>query len=208
MTSVNLSRRAILAGIATASLVALPAMAAAAPATVPLVAETPAVPDAISHQIVRLFELGQQLKAASARVAECDARGLYEAIMETADFGDLSQPRTPEQIAAAHQRFEETAKQNGYYRVKKKWNAASRVEAKIARAILRIPSTGHIGDRIRAAAALVLDSPDLENGFKARELLWEIAVRDGFTPPVDLVRKFRRKGILIAAKSAPKAVQS
>jgi hypothetical protein len=85
------------------------------------------------------------------------------------------------------------AKQNGYRRASQKWNAASRVEAKIARAILRIPSTGRIGDGIRAAAALILNS-DLDNGFEARELLWEIAVRDGFTPPADLVRKFRRKG--------------
>jgi hypothetical protein len=149
-----------------------------------------------TEQIAGRLDVKAVKQYPSARVAEFDPSGLYEATMETADFG------APEQIDAARQRFEEAAKQNGYHRVSKKWNAAGRVEAKIARAILRIPSTGRIGDGIRAAAALILDSPDLENGFETRELLWEIAVRDGFTPPADLVRKFRRKGILIAAKSA------
>jgi hypothetical protein len=145
-----------------------------------------------------LIALGEQLKAATAEAdrLEKPAHRLYAACQDAARYEDKSEPRN-----ACHARFDAKAKENGYKRAVDKWNAASKIEFKIARAILKIPSHSRIGDGIRAAAAIV-DHHDIPT--QETPILWEMAARAGFDPPTSIAKDLRR----MARAHARKAVQS
>ena len=178
MLSENLSRRAILAGVASVPALALPAVTAAAPSTA-------ANPDA------ELVALGEQLKAVVAEADRLDPKPLHEACMD-AWASSIN----------ADQAFEEMAKQNGYHDAYEKWNAVSTAEYKIAKAILKVPANSRVGDGVRAFAALRLSDHDVDETTEAAEVLWEMAARAGFCPPASIARKLKRRATGAAVRAA------
>jgi hypothetical protein len=145
-----------------------------------------------------LIALGERLKEASAKADELGepAHRLHAACWEAGRFEDHSEPR-----AECDARFTAMANENGYHRASKKWNAAVHVEFKIARAILKIPSSSRVGDGIRAAAAMI-DHHDIP--CQESPMLWEMAARAGFDPPASIAKDLRR----MVAAHARKAVRS
>lgn len=200
MSPTNLSRRAILAGAASvpglalpaAVAVALPAIVETAPAPAAAVVELPS-PDAA------LIALGEQLKIASAKAARLTVHRLYEACMKAAGY---RHDMTQKQRDAAHRRFEEMSKKNGYSAAMDKLNAAGRIERKLAEAILKIPSHTRIGDGVRAAATLADNSGDMD--VPVEMMLWEMAARAGFKPPAEIAKRLGRKTAGAATTPKPK----
>jgi hypothetical protein len=145
-----------------------------------------------------LIALGEQLKEASAKADKLrkPAHRLYAACREAGRYEDKSEPR-----AACHARFDAKSKENGYTRAADKWSAATKVEFRIARAILNIPSNSRVGDGIRAAAAVV-DHHDIP--CQESPMLWEMAARAGFDLPASIAKDLRR----MASAHARKAAQS
>jgi len=146
-----------------------------------------------------LIALGERLKIATAETDRLEPdRRLYNEAWQASGFDKKPKGRANE---AAYRRFRAKTKENGYDIAYKKWNAASKVKFKIARAILKIPSNSRIGDGIRAAAALV-DHQDILT--QETPMLWEMAARAGFDPPASIAKDLRR----MAAAHARKVVQS
>jgi hypothetical protein len=73
---------------------------------------------------------------------------------------------------------------------------------KIVNTILRMQAHTRIGDGVRAAAILYL-TKDCASSPSANEMLWEMAARAGFKPPVKIAKKLARR-----TAAAGKAVQS
>jgi hypothetical protein len=180
----NLSRRHL---VTTAA--ALPALAvvAAVPAVAAVTASPAAAPIVEAANIdAELIALGERLKVA---IEEADRLGepvhrLYRACRKAARFEDHSEPRDE-----CFARFDAKKKDNGYGRAYKKWNAASNVKFRIARAILKIPSNSRVGDGICAMAAIV-DEQDMYS--KDSSVLWNMAARAGFTTPPNVAKGLKR----------------
>jgi hypothetical protein len=83
-----------------------------------------------------------------------------------------------------------------------KWNDACELRNKLARAILKIPANGRVGDGIHAAAAMALND-DIEGAHEIGEFLHEMSARAGFPVPAKIAKKLPRQ-----AAAAGKAVQS
>jgi hypothetical protein len=143
-----------------------------------------------------LIALGERLKEASAKADRLSepAHRLHDACWKAARYEDHSEPRD-----ACDARFQAKAKENGYTRASKKWNAACKVEHALARTILRVPSNSRVGDGIRAMAAMV-DHHDIP--CQESPMLWEMAARAGFDPPASIAKDLKR----VAAAFARKAV--
>ena len=142
----------------------------------------------------KLIALGERLKVVSATTAKLKAQThpLYEDVWKRSGFAK-KKPGVRSQ--ECERKFKEIAKANGYSAASERWNAAAEAEHKIARAILKLPSHGRVGEGVRAAAALTL-SDDMENGHEAAEMLWAMAARAGFTPPPAVAKRLKRKGVL------------
>jgi hypothetical protein len=209
----NLSRRHL---VTTAA--ALPALALAAavpavaiPLSAPATTASPLLPQAAAAAVMpvecssELLGLGEQLKPLFTAWLKLKPRcsRAYQVAFDQAGFAGLGDNRTEKQQAEAERKFNEACKQSGYDPLYKRVNALSDKRGKMARAIYKLKANDRIGDGIRAAAALVLND-DLENGYEAEEILWEMAARAGFTPPASIAKKLRR----MAAAHARKAVQS
>jgi hypothetical protein len=154
----NLSRRHLVTAAA-----ALPALAGSA--------------FAADHPDAKFVALGERLKVANA---EADRLGkpvhrLHGACMKAARFEEDCEP-----YAECFARFDAKSKETGYSAACDKWNVAVDAQVRIARAILKIPSSSRIGDGIRVMAAMV-DHQDIP--CQKSPMLWKMAVRVGFDLP-------------------------
>ena len=202
MTTNQLSRRAILAGAASVPALALPAAVAVA---LPDIIE-PAAPVAapLPNPDAHLIALGEQLKPAVAKAAKLNrvSSRLHEACLKASRYEDY-----PERLGDVRARsaFHAMAKKNGYSEAADKWNNACDLQNKLARAVLKIPSNGRVGDGIHAAAAMVLNDDYISSEYapEAQELLQEMSARAGFPVPAKITRKLGRKAAALKAKPDP-----
>jgi hypothetical protein len=203
MSPTNLSRRAILAGAASVPALALPAAAAVAlPAVVEPAAPAPAAAVVeVPNPDAALIALGEQLKVASAKAAKLNrvSSRLHDACLEASRYADY-----PDRLGnpEAKRAFHAMSKTNGYSEAADKWNDACELQNKLARAALKIPSNGRVGDGIHAAAAMALNDDYISSEYapEAQELLQEMSARAGFPVPAKIARKLGRKAV-----AAPKA---
>jgi hypothetical protein len=136
----------------TAVAVAAPTISAAAP-----------VPLADSRKRVvacaDLVALGEQLKPVLAEYLRLDLlhSAAYEHCSKAGGHSELGMDRTDAQQKDAEKRFAAAAKECGYHRLSREWNAADRKARRIAKQILKIDTSDTTGYGIHAAAALALD---------------------------------------------------
>jgi hypothetical protein len=151
---------------------------------------------ATDHTDAELLALGERLKVVSAQAKklEPDWR-LHQSAMDASGFMNIE---SEGERNAAIKRFKSILDENRYSEACVKWNAVCSVEHRIAREILRTPSTTRVGDGVRAAAALVEDASEPEN--EAAEVLWEMAARAGFPVPAEFRKVLKRRGVVTKAK--------
>jgi hypothetical protein len=154
------SRRAILAGIATAPFFAAPAVITMPAVAGAVAAAEPEPPAPIAPAIVlatdpRLLALRDELKPLMVQHFELEPKfdRAYEAACKQSRFNAEGLATEAERLDFENKRWPKACKQTGYRRLSDQVNKLFDQMTKISKRILKIPATDRICDGIHAAAA-------------------------------------------------------